>query len=55
MYSMNIMYYRYIITISCVDLESFLIVIDFDVASFSNVFSSLIYVFKYKRITVLNQ
>ena len=38
-----------------VGLELFLLVIKFDVMSFSNIFNSLIFVFKCKGITVLNQ
>ena len=41
--------------ISCVGLESFLLAINLDVVSFSNVFDSLISMFKCKCITVLNQ
>ena len=48
-------YSRHIRIISCVGLEPFVIVINFDAMSFSNVFSSFIYVFRCKGITILNQ
>ena len=40
--------------ISCVGLESFLLTINLDVMLSSNVFNSLISIFKYKGIIVLN-
>ena len=48
-------YSRHIRIISCVGLEPFVIVINLDAMSFSNVFNSLIYVFRCKGITILNQ
>ena len=48
-------YSRHIRIISCIDLESFLLIINLNIVSSSNVFSSLIYVFRSKGITVLNQ
>ena len=51
----NLRYYRHIRIITCVGLEPFLLAINLDVVSSSNVLSSLIYVFKFKSITVLNQ
>ena len=41
--------------ITCVDLESLILSVNLDNVSFSNVFSNLIYVFKYKGITILNK
>ena len=41
--------------ISCVGFEQFLLAINLDVVSSSNVFSSLISVFRCKGITVMNQ
>ena len=41
--------------ISCVGFEPFLFAINLDVVLSSNVFSSLIYVFRCKGITVMNQ
>ena len=46
----NLRYYKNIRIISYVGLESFLLYINLDVVSSSNVFSSLIYVFRYKGI-----
>ena len=51
----NLRYYRRIRIIYCVGFEPFLLAINLDVVSSSNVFSSLIYVFRYKSIIVLNQ
>ena len=45
---------RHIRIISYVILESFILVINLDVVSYSNVFNILIFVFIYKGITVLN-
>ena len=50
----NLRYSRHLRIISFIDLEPFLLAINLDVVS-SNVFSSLISMFKYKGITVLNQ
>ena len=44
-----------ILRLSHVGLEPFLLTINLDVVSSSNVFSSLIFVFRYKDIIVLNQ
>ena len=41
--------------ISCVSLEPFLLTLNLDAMSSSNVFSSLIYVFRCKGMTVLNK
>ena len=49
------MYSRHIRIISYVSLESFLLSINLNVVSFSNVFSSFIYVFICKGILVLNK
>ena len=49
------MYSMHIRIIICVGLAPFLPTISLDVVSSSNVFSSLIYVFEYKIIIVLNQ
>ena len=51
----NLMYSIHIRIISCVGLEPFILAINLDVLSSSNVFSNLIYVFKCKGITVRNQ
>ena len=51
----NLIYSRHIRIISCIGPEPFLLVINLDVMSSSNVFSNLIYVFKCKGITMLNQ
>ena len=40
--------------IFCVGLEPFLLAINLDVMSSSNIITSLIYLFRYKGITVLN-
>ena len=45
----------YIMITSCVGFEMFLVVINFNIMSSSNVFNSLIYVFRYKGIIDLNQ
>ena len=45
----------YIRIISCVGHEMFLHVINLNVVSYFNAFSSLIYVFKYKYIIIQNQ
>ena len=42
-------------TISCIGLKSFLLVINLNAMSFSNVFSHLIFMFKCKGITIMNQ
>ena len=44
-----------ILRLLCVGLMSFLLVINLDVVSFSNVFNSLISIFKCKGITIVNQ
>ena len=49
------MCYRYIRIIFYVSLESFLLAINLDVVLSSNVFNSLISIFRCKDITVLNQ
>ena len=49
------MYYKHIMIIFCVDFELFLFAINLDVVSFSNIFSSLISMFRCKCITILNQ
>ena len=41
--------------IYCVGLKLFLLTINLDVVSSSNIFNSLIYVFKSKDIIILNQ
>ena len=51
----NLRYSKHIRIICYVNLEPFLLAIDLDVVSSFNVFSSLIYVFKCKGITVINQ
>ena len=47
----NLRYYRYIRIITCVGLEPFLLAINLNVVSSSNVLSSLIYVFKINEIS----
>ena len=51
----NLRYFRHIRITSCIGLESFLLAINLDAMSSSNIFSSLIFVFRCKCITVLNQ
>ena len=51
----NLKYSRHIMIISNVGLELFLLAINLDVVSFSNVFNNLIYMFGCRDITVLNQ
>ena len=46
---------RYFMIIICVGFEPFFLTINLDVVSSSNVFSNLIFVFRYKSIVVLNQ
>ena len=46
----NLRYYMHIRIISCVSLQSFLLAINLDALSSSNVFRSLIYMFRYKSI-----
>ena len=53
--TLNLRYSRHIRIISYVGRKLFLLAINLDVVSSSNVFSSLIYVFKCKGIAVLNQ
>ena len=51
----NLRYSRHIRITSCAGLESFLLAINLDVMSSSNVFRSLIFMFRCKGITVVNQ
>ena len=53
--TLNLKYSRHIRIICCVGLEPFLLAINLDVVSSSNVFSNLIYVFRCEGITILNQ
>ena len=48
----NLRYSKHIMIIRCVNFEPFLLSINLDVVSLFNVFSSLIYMFRYKGITV---
>ena len=50
----NLRYFKYIRITSCIGLEPFLLTINLDVMSSFNVFSSLIYVFRYKCFTIFN-
>ena len=51
----NLRYSRHIMIISYVGLKLFLLAINLNIVSSSNIFSNLIYVFECKDITVLNQ
>ena len=53
-YIWNLKYFRHIRIASCVGFEPFMFTINFDAISF-NVFNSLIYMFRCKDITVMNQ
>ena len=49
------MYFRHIMIIYYIGIESFILIINLDVVSSFDVFSSLIYVFRCKGITVINE
>ena len=51
----NLRYFKHIMIISCVSLESSIFIINLYVVSFSNVFISLISMFRYKGIIILYQ
>ena len=48
-------YFRHIRIISYVGLESYFLAINLDATSLYNVFNNLIYVFRCKYITILNE